>query len=48
VYVEKDNWARDNAQLVEKVVRLVRLVGREPATPAQTRGLLKLGRKNSF
>ena len=48
VYVEKDEWARDNAQLVEKVVRLVRLVGREPATPAQTRGLLKLGRKNSF
>jgi 3-keto-5-aminohexanoate cleavage enzyme len=42
VYVEKDDLARDNAQLVEKVVGLVRLVGREPATSAETRALLKL------
>jgi 3-keto-5-aminohexanoate cleavage enzyme len=31
---------RDNAQLVERTVRIARELGREPATPEQARELL--------
>jgi len=42
VYLEKGVLARDNAQLVEKVVRLAREIGREVATPDEAREMLGL------
>lgn len=44
VYLEKGVLTRDNAQLVEKVVGLARLIGREPATPDEAREILRLSR----
>jgi 3-keto-5-aminohexanoate cleavage enzyme len=37
--------AASNAQLIERLVRLAREIGREPATPAQVRQMLGLGEK---
>ncbi|MDD5466582.1 MAG: 3-keto-5-aminohexanoate cleavage protein [Anaerolineales bacterium] len=42
VYIEKGVLASGNAQMVEKMVRLAREIGREPATPAETREMLRL------
>jgi 3-keto-5-aminohexanoate cleavage enzyme len=44
VYLEKGVLAESNAQLVEKMVRMARQLGREPATPEEARALLKLRR----
>lgn len=43
LYVEKGVLAASNAQLVEKLARLARIVGREPVTPAEARTVLRLG-----
>lgn len=42
VYLERGVLAHSNAQLVEKMARLARDLGREIATPAETRARLKL------
>lgn len=42
VYYRKGELATGNAQLVERVVRLSRELGREIATPAETRELMGL------
>ncbi len=44
-YYRKGEVARSNAQLVERVVRLSRELGREIATPAQAREILQLNRR---
>ena len=45
IYLEKGVLASSNSQLVEKVVRLAKELGREIATPQEARGIL--GLKNS-
>lgn len=40
IFVEKDKLARDNAQLVAKIVRIARELAREIASPAETRRML--------
>lgn len=42
-YVERGRLAESNAQLVEKIVEIARLLGRRVATPGQARELLGLG-----
>lgn len=42
IYYRKGELATSNAQLVARVVRLGREMGREPASPAETRSLLGL------
>jgi 3-keto-5-aminohexanoate cleavage enzyme len=42
-YYRPGELASSNAQLIERVVHIAREVGREPATPAEVRTLLKLG-----
>ncbi len=42
VYVERGVLASGNAQMVEKMVRLARDIGREIATPAEARKILQL------
>jgi 3-keto-5-aminohexanoate cleavage enzyme len=42
VYYRRGELVRDNAQLVERAVRIARELGREPATPAEARQLLGL------
>jgi 3-keto-5-aminohexanoate cleavage enzyme len=42
VYYRRGELVRDNAQLVERTVRIARELGREPATPAQAREQLGL------
>jgi len=44
LYIEKGNLASSNRQLVEKAVAILRLLGREPATPDEAKKLLKLER----
>ncbi len=43
LYLEKGRRAKSNAELVEKAVAIMRLLGKEPATPAEARELLNLG-----
>ena len=43
-YYRPGEPARSNAQLVERLVRIARELGREPATPAEARNLLGLTR----
>lgn len=43
VYLERGVLADGNAQMVEKMVRLAREIGRKVASPDEARGLLKLG-----
>jgi len=43
VYIERGKKAESNAQLVEKIVRIARELGRPIATPAQARQMLGLG-----
>jgi 3-keto-5-aminohexanoate cleavage enzyme len=42
LYLEKGLLAQSNGALVEKVVRLAKLLGREIASPAEARGILRL------
>ena len=42
VYISKGVLAKSNAELVEKVVRIAKELGREIATPAETRKILGL------
>ena len=44
LYIEKGKLAASNRQLVEKAVTLLRLLGKEPARPAEARRLLNLER----
>ena len=44
IYLEKGHKAASNGELVEKVVRLAKELGREIATPDEAREILKLGR----
>ena len=43
VYIERGKKAASNAQLVEKIVRIAKELGRSIATPAQTRRMLGMG-----
>ncbi|HOO69635.1 MAG TPA: 3-keto-5-aminohexanoate cleavage protein, partial [Bacteroidales bacterium] len=45
VYVSKGVLAKSNGELVQKVVRLARELGREIATPAEAREILNLPAK---
>jgi uncharacterized protein (DUF849 family) len=42
LYLEKGQLAKSNAEQVEKLVRVVKELGREPATPAEARKILNL------
>ena len=42
LYLEKGVLAESNGQMVEKVVKLAKLLGREVATPAEAREILGL------
>jgi 3-keto-5-aminohexanoate cleavage enzyme len=46
-YYRPGEPARSNAQLIERLVRIARELGREPATPAEARVLLGLAAKES-
>jgi uncharacterized protein (DUF849 family) len=41
-YIDKGKLASSNKELVEKVVNILRLLGKDPATPGEARKLLKL------
>ncbi|MCP4346257.1 MAG: 3-keto-5-aminohexanoate cleavage protein [Desulfobacterales bacterium] len=43
LYLEKGVRAKTNKELVEKAAAIVRLLGKEPATPDEARELMKLG-----
>ena len=43
VYMEKGVLAKSNAELVEKIVQIAKLLGRRIATPAEAREILGLG-----
>jgi uncharacterized protein (DUF849 family) len=42
VYIRRGELARDNAQLVEKAIRIVRDLGGEPASAAEARAILRI------
>ena len=42
VHIRKGELARDNAQLVEKAVQLIRDLGGEPASAAEARAILRI------
>ena len=42
IYLSKGVLAKSNGELVEKVVRISKELGREVATPNETRKILKL------
>jgi len=42
LYAGKGNLAKSNAEQVENIVRIARLLGVEPTTPAETRKILGL------
>jgi 3-keto-5-aminohexanoate cleavage enzyme len=44
IYLEEGILARSNAQLVERAVRLIRVLDREPATPDEARRILGIDR----
>jgi uncharacterized protein (DUF849 family) len=44
IYLERGVLAKTNAELVEKAVRIIRELGNEPATPAEAREILSLGK----
>ena len=48
IYLEKGKLADSNAQLVEKIVRLAKELGRPIATPAQARQMLGLGAPKQY
>lgn len=43
LYLAKGVRAKSNTELVERAVAIIRLLGKEPATPEEARKLLKLG-----
>ena len=43
IYLEKGRLARSNGELVEKIVKLAKLLGRRIATPTEAREMLGLG-----
>jgi 3-keto-5-aminohexanoate cleavage enzyme len=47
-YIEKGKLAESNAQLVEKVVRIAKELGRPIATPAQAREMMGLGAPRDY
>jgi len=42
IYIRRGQLTRDNAELVEKAVQLLDMLGAEPATPAEAREILEL------
>ena len=44
IYYQKGELAKSNAQLVERVVRIAKELGREIATPAQAREMLGISK----
>lgn len=48
LYLEKGKKAENNAQLVEKIVKIAELLGRPIATPAQAREMLGLGAPRQY
>lgn len=48
VYLERGKLAESNAQLVEKIVSIARLMGRRIATPQETREMLSLGEPRMY
>lgn len=42
LYIGKGRLAKNNAEMVEKMIRIIRELDREPATPQETREMLKL------
>jgi len=48
IYIERGKLAESNAQLVEKIVRIAKELGRPIATPAQARQMLGLGAPREF
>ena len=42
IYYRKGELAKSNAQLVERIVRIARDLGKEPATPEEARKILGL------
>lgn len=42
IYISRGEYARDNAQLVERAVDILRLLDGEPASPAEARQMLNL------
>lgn len=42
LYVGKGRLAKNNAEMVEKMIRIIRELDREPTTPQEARGMLKL------
>jgi len=44
VYIERGTLASGNAQMVEKMARLAREIGREIVTPNEAREMLRLRR----
>ncbi|MFH1628654.1 MAG: 3-keto-5-aminohexanoate cleavage protein, partial [Pseudomonadota bacterium] len=44
LYLSKGELARSNAELVEKMVRIIREFSLVPATPDEAREILKIGR----
>ena len=42
IYYRKGELAKSNAQLVARIVRIARELGKEPATPAEARQILGL------
>ena len=48
IYVERGKLAASNAELVEKIARIARELGRAIATPAEARQMLNLGKPREF
>lgn len=46
LYLDKGVLAKSNGELVEKAVRIARLLSREPASPDEARGILGLAKRN--
>jgi len=46
IFIEKGVLCKSNAELVEKAVKIARLLGREIATPDEARALLGLKGKD--
>ena len=42
LFIERGQLAVSNAQQVEKIVRIIREMGHEPATPTEARAMLNL------
>ena len=47
IYVGKGRLAKNNGEMVEKMVRIIRELDREPATPKEVRTMLGLKGKEA-